>query len=80
MLFRSIWLTLTSLPDRTHTPFATLVLIFLSITGAIAAGSGLVLAAFYIRGAERATGVILALLALAYTLVSGLLLLTGIAA
>jgi hypothetical protein len=75
-----IWLRLTSLPGRYHTSFVALVLILLSMSGAIAASSGLVLTTACARGPLRITGTILSLLALGYAFVSGFALLTGRAA
>ena len=75
-----IWLGLTSLPGRYHTAFATLILILLSMTGTIAGVSGLGLILLRARGRMRIGGATLSVLAFAYAVISGLLLLTGGAA
>ncbi len=75
-----IWLGLSSLPGPYHTSFATLILMILSMAGVIGACSGLVLMLLRARGSIRIGGAMLALLALGYSLISGLALLTGGAA
>lgn len=75
-----IWFGLTSLPGRYHTAFATLMLILLSMSAAIAALSAFVLLSTRTRGRIRISGAILSVLAFAYAVISGLLLLTGGAA
>lgn len=75
-----LWLALTVLPGRYHTAFASVALLLLSMAGAIAAGSGLLLLLINGRGPVRISGALLALLALAYAVGSGAALFAGGAA